>query len=114
MAWDATQLNLTGTKLQTLAYAVLAEAAETEAAQKNASDDNLKKTLSARADHLNIFGNELVLLSDIILGAAAYAEINENPDVPLNDASRLNLIDVWVSIFSDIIALAAAIEAAEN
>lgn len=114
MPSDATQLNLLGTKLSVFAYILLAEAADAEAAQKNLQNDNLKKTLSDKADRLNISGNWLVLLSDIILGVAAYAELNENPDVPISEATRLNLINVWITLLSDIIALAAAVEAANS
>lgn len=114
MPLDATQLNLLGSKLSVFAYILLAEAADTEAVQKNLKNDNLKKTLSDKADRLNISGNWLVLLSDIILGAAAYAEINENPDVPISEATRLNLITAWLSILTDILSLVATIEAAKS
>lgn len=114
MPLDATQLNLLGTKLYIFASILLSEAAELQAAQKNLENNNLKTALSNKEIRLNISGNWLVLLSDIILGAATYAEMNENPDVSVNEATRLNLITVWLSILTDILSLVAAIEAANS
>lgn len=114
MPLDSTQLNLLGTKLYIFASILLSEAAELQAAQKNLENNNLKTTLSDKADRLNISGNWLVLLSDIILGAATYADILENPDVPINEVTRLNLITAWLSILTDILSLVATIEAANS
>lgn len=114
MPLNSTQLNLLGTKFYVFASIVLAAAAEIEAASENSSDSNLKDMLSDKADYLNICGSELVLLSDIILGAASYAEVDENSDTPISLATRLDLFSVWVSILSDIIDLTAVIEAAKS